>query len=96
MVLQRPEITSTHCGRWAGRERIYYGISILPILDPFPAWKPTLCHKDTVKGFEWPKLFLYGISELASHPNQSMRAQYLDDSGPMGELHSVPWTELSM
>ena len=61
MVLQRPEITSTHCGSRAGRERI----SILPIIDSFTAWKPTLCHKDTVKGFEWPKLFLYDIRKLA-------------------------------
>ena len=44
-----------------------------PIIDPFPAKKPPLYHKDTTKGrkcllvggFECLELCLYGIRELA-------------------------------
>ena len=32
------------------------------IIDPFCAWKPPLCQKDTAKGC---KLCIYGIKELA-------------------------------
>ena len=41
----------------------------LHIKDPFCAWKPPLCHKDTAKGkkcFGCLELCLYGIRELAT------------------------------
>ena len=61
----------------------------VPIIDPFRAWNPPLCHKDTAKrqeitkGFGCLELFLYGII-------QPIRAQYLDLSRPMRVLHSGP------
>ena len=42
----------------AQKESILGGIIILPtpapIIDPFPAWKPTLFYKDTAKGKKCP------------------------------------------
>ena len=48
----------TMIGGPAQKESFMGWITILlkpsPITDPFPAWKPTLCHKDTAKGKESP------------------------------------------
>ena len=38
----------------AQKESIMGGIIILSIIDPFPAWKPPLCYKDTAKGKKCP------------------------------------------
>ena len=52
-------------GGHAQKESISCRIIILltpaPIIDPFRAWKPPLCHKDTVKG----KTLVGGLGALS-------------------------------
>ena len=57
----RDHLRDTVLGGHAQKESIMGGIIILltqaPVIDPFPAWKPPLFHKDTAKG---KKCRLYG------------------------------------
>ena len=55
----RDHLRDTVLGGRAQKESIMGGIIILPtpVIDPFPAWKPPLFHKDTAKG---KKCRLYG------------------------------------
>ena len=53
-------LRETHMiGGHVQKESIMCGIIILltpaPIIDPFRAWKPPLCHKDTARGKKCPK-----------------------------------------